>query len=104
METYFSNGKLLITGEYVVLDGAVALAVPTTVGQSLTVETISEEKILWKSLDEKGQIWFEDELFITSDGSLRSNKKTDESSIRLIQILEKSKTTKSTIFKFQPRS
>ena len=27
--TYFSHGKLLITGEYAVLDGAKALALPT---------------------------------------------------------------------------
>ncbi len=34
---FHSNGKLLITGEYAVLDGALALAVPTQFGQSLEV-------------------------------------------------------------------
>jgi len=38
LETYRSNGKLLLTGEYVVLDGALSLALPTTLGQRLTVE------------------------------------------------------------------
>ena len=34
-KTFYSNGKLLITGEYVVLDGAKALALPTKYGQNL---------------------------------------------------------------------
>src|SRR5690606_17098005 len=58
-KTFYSNGKLLLTGEYVVLDGAVALAVPTTLGQSLMVEPIGEPKIEWQSLDAQGNIWFE---------------------------------------------
>ena len=59
MASYYSNGKLLITGEYVVLDGALSLAIPTKYRQSLTVESINEPKIIWKSLDENGGIWFE---------------------------------------------
>ena len=39
MNTYRANGKLLLTGEYLVLHGAVALAVPTRFGQSLKVST-----------------------------------------------------------------
>jgi hypothetical protein len=34
---YYSNGKLL-TGEYLVLDGATAFALPTKFGQNLIVE------------------------------------------------------------------
>ena len=34
---FHSNGKLLITGEYLVLDGALAMAVPTKYGQRLEV-------------------------------------------------------------------
>jgi mevalonate kinase len=34
---FHSNGKLLITGEYLVLDGALAMAVPTKFGQRLEV-------------------------------------------------------------------
>ena len=37
MNTYRANGKLLLTGEYLVLKGALALAVPTKLGQSMTV-------------------------------------------------------------------
>ena len=61
-KTYYSNGKLLLTGEYVVLDGALSLAVPTKFGQSLKVEPIAKKNLVWKSLDEKGNIWFEYEF------------------------------------------
>lgn len=57
--TYYSNGKLLLTGEYVVLDGALALALPTKYGQSLTLTEIKPRQLQWKSLDEKGHSWFE---------------------------------------------
>ena len=57
---FHSNGKLLLTGEYLVLDGATALAIPTKYGQSLEIETSEKKGIHWKSLDEKGLVWFED--------------------------------------------
>ncbi|WP_396149012.1 GYDIA family GHMP kinase [Flavobacterium sp.] len=59
-QTFYSNGKLLLTGEYVVLDGALALALPTKFGQNLIVKPIPSEQILWKSFDQDGSVWFED--------------------------------------------
>ncbi len=56
---FYSNGKLLITGEYVVLDGAKALALPTKFGQNLIIEEANDELIEWKSYDADGSIWFE---------------------------------------------
>jgi mevalonate kinase len=61
-QTYYSNGKLLITGEYTVLDGAVALALPTKFGQYLTIKESNGTTISWKSLDADGTVWFEDEI------------------------------------------
>lgn len=61
-QTFYSNGKLLITGEYVVLDGAKALALPTKYGQNLIVETNDSSIIEWKSFDSDGSIWFESEF------------------------------------------
>ncbi len=85
MKSFSSNGKLLLTGEYVVLDGALSLAVPTKFGQSLTVEAISEPKIIWKSLDEKGNIWFEDIFFLEEIAT--SPTPRNDISNRLVQIL-----------------
>jgi mevalonate kinase len=56
---FYSNGKLLLTGEYVVLDGAKALALPTTFGQDLTVTDGANRVVSWKSFDADGSIWFE---------------------------------------------
>ncbi len=60
-QQYYGHGKLLLTGEYVVLDGAQALAVPTTVGQQLKVQSKKsyEPYLHWKALDHRGQVWFE---------------------------------------------
>jgi mevalonate kinase len=56
---FYSNGKLLITAEYLVLDGAKALALPTKFGQNLEIENGFEQKIVWKSYDADDTIWFE---------------------------------------------
>ncbi|HJR99411.1 MAG TPA: GYDIA family GHMP kinase [Flavobacterium sp.] len=61
-QTFYSNGKLLFTGEYVVLDGAKALAVPTKFGQNLVVHSGSNKEIHWKSYDSDETIWFQDIL------------------------------------------
>ena len=58
MGALFSPGKLLLTSEYVVLDGALALAVPTKWGQEFFFEEIQDGKSLihWKALHQ-GQVW-----------------------------------------------
>jgi mevalonate kinase len=66
-QVFHSNGKLLITGEYVVLDGATAMAVPTRFGQTLEVEIHDESIIHWKSYDHKDNIWYEEQFSIIED-------------------------------------
>ncbi|WP_029037777.1 GYDIA family GHMP kinase [Salinimicrobium xinjiangense] len=75
MQKFHSHGKLLISGEYLVLDGATALALPTKPGQSLEVVEIEEPVIKWKSIDSEGNIWFE-ENYKMSDLQASSNKST----------------------------
>jgi mevalonate kinase len=58
-QTYHANGKLLLTGEYFILDGAVGLALPTKFGQSLSVEASAEKGIFWKSIDHENKVWLE---------------------------------------------
>ena len=87
MQTFYSHGKLLISAEYAVLDGALALALPTKFGQSLQVESTPNQKIVWKSISNKGTVWFETEL--TIDTSLKIiSKDTSDIALRLVQILE----------------
>ena len=59
-QTFYSNGKLLITGEYLVLDGAKGLALPTKYGQYLKVTSGELGKIQWASFDSDNRIWFEE--------------------------------------------
>ena len=50
----------MLTGEYLVLDGATALAIPTRYGQSLEVTSSEEKGLFWKSLDHNGIVWLEE--------------------------------------------
>ena len=65
-KTFYSNGKLLISGEYLVLDGAKAFALPTKFGQNLIIEESEGQIIHWKSYDSDGSIWFEDTILFSS--------------------------------------
>ncbi|GAA4943736.1 GYDIA family GHMP kinase [Algibacter agarivorans] len=93
-KTLYSNGKLLLTGEYVVLDGALSLAIPTKFGQSLTFEPIRKPKLIWESFDDKGKIWFENAFDLRNNEMLETPKVSeqhDKTSERLLQILNASK-------------
>ena len=59
MKTFRANGKLLISGEYTILDGSLSLALPTKRGQVLHYKEIDQDIIHWRSLDIKGETWFE---------------------------------------------
>lgn len=84
---YYSNGKLLLTGEYVVLDGATALALPTKFGQDLIVEPGSGRQIQWKSIDSDGSIWFEDIIHFDAITNKDYVQQTDNVRNTLIEIL-----------------
>ena len=85
-QTFYSNGKLLITGEYLVLDGAKAFALPTKLGQNLIVEKGNNQEIKWKSYDADKSIWFEDTISF-SDISNERNSESESVKSTLIAIL-----------------
>lgn len=76
-KTFYSNGKLLLTGEYAVLDGALSLAVPTRYGQSLEVVSTAAREIEWTSLDHENSIWFEGVFNLDHLTTSRSKEKQD---------------------------
>ncbi|MFH7016588.1 GYDIA family GHMP kinase [Flavobacterium sp. FlaQc-47] len=84
--TFYSNGKLLITGEYLVLDGAKAFALPTKFGQNLIVENGSNQEIQWKSYDFDGHLWYEDTISF-SEIINNTDSKNETVKTTLIQIL-----------------
>ncbi|MEO2072131.1 MAG: GYDIA family GHMP kinase [Zunongwangia sp.] len=89
---FYSPGKLLITAEYAVLDGAQALCLPTKKGQSLNVEENNLGIINWISKDEHGEVWFQDQFKKDSTGiksTFHHKNSADDAAIskRCIQIL-----------------
>lgn len=67
MKTHFySNGKLLLTGEYLVLDGALSLAIPTFYGQTLSIQRTDTSQIVWKSFNDVGEIWFQAKIALSA--------------------------------------
>ncbi|WAC01427.1 GYDIA family GHMP kinase [Lacinutrix neustonica] len=98
MQRFYSHGKLLLTGEYVVLDGAKALALPTKFGQMLTVEVLDEPKIKWQSLDDQDAVWFEDEFVLVDEQTIQSQMPHYDRSVssRLIELLQAAQHLKPT--------
>lgn len=87
MGTLFSPGKLLLTSEYVVLDGALALALPTKVGQDLIFEEFDNEKsiILWEGFHQN-KAWLHVKIDYKSWTILETN--LEESANFLMKVLQ----------------
>ena len=86
MTKCYSHGKLLLTGEYMVLVGAEALAIPTKMGQSLEFEPNDSKTLNWESWDFRNKLWFNATLDIL-DFSI-SNSSDEDIATRLAQILK----------------
>lgn len=57
MSKFYSNGKLLLTAEYFILEGAQGLALPTKYGQFLNVVEKDDYLLQWESFDENNNRW-----------------------------------------------
>lgn len=83
--SFRANGKLLLTSEYGVLDGALALALPTHLGQRLEVDPQEDDFWRWESYDADKSCWFSADIAYEDFSILNS---TDLSvAVRLTQIL-----------------
>src|SRR6266702_2139643 len=73
--SFYANAKLLLTGEYLVMHGAKAFAIPLRFGQSLAISSLDTSELLqWSAHDGDGA-WFEMSLNTTTLSVLSS---TDE--------------------------
>ena len=93
MQEFKSNGKILLTGEYAVLNGAKALALPTKKYQDLKISDADKNIISWKSYDENQEIWFQSDFKIEEGEfqisfSENNTPEHDETEKRLQQILQ----------------
>ena len=84
---FYSNGKLLITGEYLVLDGAKAFALPTKFGQNLIVEKGRNQEIKWTSFDSDGSMWFEETFSFIDISKKNISEEATSKRNTLIEIL-----------------
>jgi mevalonate kinase len=60
-QEFYAHGKLMLTGEYFVLDGAKTLAVPTKFGQRMTVRKLNgnNSTLFWVALNSKNEPWIQ---------------------------------------------
>lgn len=86
VKEFYGHGKLLITGEYFVLDGALALAVPTVFGQCLRIKQLhsSDGIVYWVALNNQGKVWL-NLVFDTADFTCINSKSAEAG--RLSRIL-----------------
>ncbi|MCB0474203.1 MAG: GHMP kinase [Flavobacteriaceae bacterium] len=89
MSDFYSNGKLLLTGEYLVLDGAEALALPTVFGQYLTVTETDTPTLLWQSYTFDKRCWLEAEFQLPDLKILKSGSAVQDETVTLQKLLRK---------------
>ena len=82
----YSNGKLLISGEYVILDGALSLAAPTLFGQYLEIIEDDSKYIKWTSKNSNGKVWFQCKIFSENLELIKSS--SSKISNTLIEIIK----------------
>ena len=73
VRNYYTKGKLLLSGAYGVLDGAIGFALPTKLGQRFCFEIDSSNTIQCKAIDDKGNTWFEAEFDVKSLAPLKTS-------------------------------
>jgi len=96
IQTVHSHGKLMITGEYLVLHGAEAFALATKPGQSMELTSFEREGndghwIEWLALDMHGAEWMKDSYRDLFDLNFRASD--DSANGRLASILKILKQT-----------
>ena len=84
MQHFRANGKLLLSGEYFILDGAKGLALPTKFGQTLKISPNPEKNILWTAFDPENKPWFHCLLSETIKIIDTSDEQQAETLIKLI--------------------
>ena len=96
---YYSNGKLLLTGEYAVLDGALEPR-PAYQIWSVTHNKASQfsVQLKWTSYDEDDHVWFEELFNLKGLDSLEGrihDKARSQISERLAGIIKAAQNSKS---------
>lgn len=89
--SHYAHGKLLLTSEYGVLDGALGLAIPTRLGQKMFIKQTRKSDLFWKSYDHTENEWFSAQISLydfsavktTDDAKAEYLKKLLKGAVRL---------------------
>ena len=82
-----SNGKILLCSEYLVLEGAKAIALPSKLTQDLQVSKCENKIIEWQSFDVNNDLWFE-EKFYFSGSDLKYDGKKNKTSEKILLLFK----------------
>ncbi len=88
--TYYTPGKVLISGEYVILYGAKGLALPVNFGQTLKIRKVSGKRghFNWNSYDQN-VLWFSTEMDIHSERIIStSDRKVSHTLMHLLRVIK----------------
>lgn len=100
-ERFHSNGKLLLTGEFLVIDGAKALALPCKYGQSMKVAVLGKPEIHWKSYTSDGRLWYEDYFRIDQTG-IQLKEAFTKQTVEHTEMAQRLKQLLNVLFDMQP--
>jgi mevalonate kinase len=88
--SYESRAKLMVSGEYFVLQGALSLALPLKYGQSLTIDSMEGKSLIYWKSSIHNDVWFTATLRVTDFRVLESNSPAISS--RISDILAAART------------
>ncbi|MFL9843083.1 GYDIA family GHMP kinase [Flavobacterium rhizosphaerae] len=74
-------------GEYTVLDGSDAFALPTKFGQHLEAENNMSQAIYWKSYDADGKLWLDVSIPLKQIVNTRTEEKPETETAMLVKVL-----------------
>lgn len=83
-KSFRAHGKVLLSGEYLVLDGALALGLPTSLGQKLIVKESSGSDITWESFAPDGSVWFSAKIDLFGFDCIKTNDEDTAASLSRI--------------------
>ena len=92
-----SNGKILLSSEYLVIDGAKSIALPAKLTQDLLVSKCDKNSIEWQSFDKHGNLWYEDRFLIDNNNLVSQGKENiiSEKILSLLNHISKTNELKS---------
>ncbi|HNV99432.1 MAG TPA: GYDIA family GHMP kinase [Chitinophagales bacterium] len=89
-QEFYAHGKLLIAGEYLILHGAMGLAIPVRYGQRMRVSTPADmsAEIHWRALTDEGKVWMDVQLRAADFAITQTQAGTEKEITQLQKILQ----------------